>query len=332
MNIGQLGSFKVVTFVYRYSTHLSSRKLSMTFKQIQVFFGSLVVCIQMAVCCRAEVQVFGDSLSDTGNFSAVYWNLQGEVFPPSPLYANGRFSNGPVWVDYLAESLGELAPTPALLGGTNYAFNGARAAGASPYGSPDLVTQVDIYLAANNGVADSEDIYVVWAGANDIFFRSSPADTSSISNAVRGISLAIGKLHGAGARAFVVPDLPMLGQTPFFSSNANAAADLDRATVLFNSLLSGELRRMRVEHRTSCIVEVKVSGLFKAITQNPKRFDLDNVTASATLFDPFGIGYALPPAVDPNRFLFWDSIHPTTKGHKLIADHARFWIGVYCKN
>ena len=50
--------------------------------------------------------VLGDSLSDNGNA--------------------GRFSNGPVWVEHLAEWLG-LELRPSRLGGTNHAVGGARA-------------------------------------------------------------------------------------------------------------------------------------------------------------------------------------------------------------
>ena len=46
-----------------------------------------------------SVIVYGDSLSDNGNLYA----LTGQ--PPAPYY-NGRFSNGPVAVEYLASTLG----------------------------------------------------------------------------------------------------------------------------------------------------------------------------------------------------------------------------------
>ncbi len=66
---------------------------------------------------------FGDSLSDVGNISIGSGGTQ-----PSPTtnYYEGRFSNGPVWVEYLAKDLGVAAPTAALAGGTDYAFGGAQ--------------------------------------------------------------------------------------------------------------------------------------------------------------------------------------------------------------
>src|SRR5262245_61575441 len=64
----------------------------------------------------SRIVVFGDSLSDTGNF----FHLTGGLVPPSP-YANGRFSNGPLWVEYLADDLGmQLLPEDVYaVGGAN---------------------------------------------------------------------------------------------------------------------------------------------------------------------------------------------------------------------
>lgn len=49
----------------------------------------------------SRIVAFGDSLSDIGNF----YRLTGGVLPPPP-YDNGRFSNGPLWIEYLADDLG----------------------------------------------------------------------------------------------------------------------------------------------------------------------------------------------------------------------------------
>lgn len=48
-----------------------------------------------------------------------------ENVPESPPYFRGRFSNGPVWVEDLADRLA-LDLEPSLQGGTNFAFGGAE--------------------------------------------------------------------------------------------------------------------------------------------------------------------------------------------------------------
>src|SRR5262245_23552537 len=67
--------------------------------------------------------IFGDSLSDTGNFLPLA--PPGSI-PRPDLYYQGRMSNGPVWVDALAKYLGEPAVQPSHEGGLNYATSGAN--------------------------------------------------------------------------------------------------------------------------------------------------------------------------------------------------------------
>ncbi len=297
-------------------------------KQIRIScFALFLLGAQLWTCCKAELVIFGDSLSDSGNF----YLATGGALPPAPLYYNGRFSNGPNWTERLAAAMDEPTPLPSLIGGTNYAFNGARAVGESPYGTPDLVSQVDTYLLENGGVADRNDVFVLWAGANDIFFGSAFGEANFIPEAVQAISGAIRDLYAAGARNIVVLDLPLLGQTPFFNTVPAASSALNTATTAFNSLLSAQLQSLRRELRPIRIADVKISQLFQAITRTPRLFGLRNVVDSATLFDPVsGLGYALAPNVDPSRYLFWDSIHPTAQGHNIIALYAVIDIKLHC--
>lgn len=90
----------------------------------------------------SRIIVFGDSLSDTGNL----YLLSGG-YPPAP-YAEGRFSNGPIWVEYLAAALGmSLAPDD------NYAVGGATTGhenfndGLFGMTYPGLQHQIDAFLA-----------------------------------------------------------------------------------------------------------------------------------------------------------------------------------------
>ncbi len=283
------------------------------------FVAAIVVFALPISNCRAEIFVFGDSLSETGNFYAA----TGGAFPPSPLYNEGRLSNGKAWVENFARIVREPAPTPSLLGGTNFAFNGARASGVSPYGTPSVTEQVASYLLSSGGTADPTDIFVIWAGANDIFFGPSFGESDFIPKAIAGIRSSIESLYAAGARRIVVLDLPLLGQTPFFNTSPPVAMQLDAASAAFNNALADMIRKLRSELRHVRIADVKISRLFRSVTLAPALFGLQNVVESATLFDPVsGIGYAIAPGVDADRYLFWDSIHPTAQAHKIIAAYV----------
>jgi len=81
-------------------------------------------------------------------------------------YASDRYSNGPVWVEQLADGLG-LSATASRLGGTNYAYGGAR---TGPAGSPfpfSLVDQLSTYLGSTGGAASPDALYIVAGGGND---------------------------------------------------------------------------------------------------------------------------------------------------------------------
>src|ERR1700753_3111955 len=68
----------------------------------------------------SNIYAFGDSLSDAGNISLA---TLGTV-PVGSIYSEGRFSNGNVWVQDLAQMLHAPAVKPSLAGGTDYAYGG----------------------------------------------------------------------------------------------------------------------------------------------------------------------------------------------------------------
>ena len=84
--------------------------------------------------------VFGDSLSDNGNtFISV-------GLPKAPYY-DGRWTNGPNWVDYFSQLAG-IPDASAFLRnrGTNFAVGGSTSL---------LAGEIATYLAENGGRADS---------------------------------------------------------------------------------------------------------------------------------------------------------------------------------
>ncbi|MBF2019953.1 MAG: hypothetical protein IGR93_07590 [Hydrococcus sp. C42_A2020_068] len=78
-----------------------------------------------------ELVIFGDSISDVNNF----YNLSGEAegsFLQPPFYAQGRFSNGPIWVEYLAQDLNFIPETI-----DNFALGGSTS-GSTNIGFPGI--------------------------------------------------------------------------------------------------------------------------------------------------------------------------------------------------
>jgi len=97
------------------------------------------------------IVAFGDSLSDAGN---VFLATNGAI--PAPPYVGGHFSNGPTWVEDLAQNLGLGTLRPSLAGGTDFAFGGAVTGNAVPGPIPpvpNITQQVGLFLSATGGVA-----------------------------------------------------------------------------------------------------------------------------------------------------------------------------------
>lgn len=134
-----------------------------------------------------QLYIFGDSLSDTGNI----YRATGGAYPSSPPYFQGRYSNGLVWVEYLASGL-KLTPKQS----TNFAFGGATTGTSSMNGIPGLLAQVDNFTKAHPDI-NPNALYVLWAGANDYLYG-----TSNSTMPIENLSKAIHLLSTRGAKKF----------------------------------------------------------------------------------------------------------------------------------
>jgi phospholipase/lecithinase/hemolysin len=243
---------------------------------------------------------FGDSLSDTGNDLIMFGS------PQAP-YFQGRFSNGPNWIDQLAAKLGVADPQPSLAGGTNYAYGGATAATLNA-GVPNLPQQVQMYLQ-KSPQADPKALYTVLMGANDFF--GGQADPSIPANAVNA---ALTSLIAAGAKTIIVPDLPPQGITPQVRAQGQAAVDsINARDAQFNADLAADVKALQQANPGVRIDFVDLFNEANAIIKNPAAFGFTNVTDE---------GIVAPAGTDLSKYLFWDGVHPTTVGHTLIADAA----------
>ena len=271
--------------------------------------------------------VFGDSLSDTGNNAAVIDSgmtpyppgtrtptpISSPAFIPDFPYASNRYSNGPVWVEGLAAGLG-LSAQPSLLGGTNFAFGGAR---TGPLGSSfpySLLDQTQAFLGATTaGVAPSSALYVIFGGGNDAFDALSASDLdSAVSTYAANIHSIITTLETAGAYHILLLNVPDIGVTPAAQAMGSAIAGYasfvaSQMNDALNTMLGGLSPAM-----TDGIRLLDTYTLLDQIYTDPAAFGLTDAT-SACAFN----------CIDgPDATFFWDGIHPTTAGHAILAQAA----------
>jgi phospholipase/lecithinase/hemolysin len=271
--------------------------------------------------------VFGDSLSDAGNAAA----LSGDTFPPSPPYAR-RFSNVPVAAEYLATALG-VPLLPSVAGGTDFAVGGATTGTANfdfvvsqPFPLPPVFENTGMAVQVG-GFSDSFDparsLFMLWGGANDIFLAlalgQDPA--AAVGTAVTNLAGEVGALAGLGARRFLVPNLPDLGAVPFAATLSPAeAAGLTALSEGFGAGLAQALSLVEAQLLGLGIdIDVELVDVLAAqreIMANPAAFGFTNVT-SPCLADPSAF------AAGCKGFLFFDDVHPTTAGHRILGREFR---------
>lgn len=275
-----------------------------------------------------SIVVFGDSLSDTGNDARLADNKYGFYFPgPIFDYTDGRFTDGydtvpaardykGVWVEQLAAMLPDKpAIKDSLDGGKNYAYGFAFTDAGTvvlDFGPYDITVenvglQITNYLATHPKI-DDKTLFIVWAGANDVI-----NDTTTAQIVDAGIAQAanVERLIDAGATQFIVPNLPPLGAIPRLNPYPTYATAATEATVLYNDTLAAGLKIVHDSNpgRRLRIYPLDIFTLVNKVIAKPAAYGLVNVTGSSQGVYP----------LNPDTYLFWDGLHPTTHGHNIVA-------------
>ncbi len=280
-----------------------------------------------------EIYIFGDSLSDTGNLFA----LSGGLFPPSPPYFNGRFSNGPLWIESITERL-NLNPSSIVTSfsnlagvtdGINFALSGAntdnsnsnnsnpfRPAGTPPL--PGLEFQVDAhgdFIDLAGASALDNALHVLWVGSNDYLGGGQTNPLVTLAN----IGEALEELHDDGATNFLIVNLPPLGEVPL--GQALPADALNAITTVHNQGLIALLEQFELDNPAVRIAEFDANAVFNEIQTDPAAFGFDT---AGGCFSIAGLLTNPPTAAELTACddLFFDDLHPTAAGHQLLADAA----------
>jgi len=155
---------------------------------------SILQALALAFCLTAPrgytntaLYMFGDSLSDTGRNPP----------PAGTNYYDGRYSNGPLWVEYLSADLG-IPYNPS----NNFAVSGST------------TTNLPAQIARLKGATGLQTaLFTLISGGNDFIANTSTGLVNTttwgvfITNTVANLTNAIGDLYTNGARNIVVGNL-----------------------------------------------------------------------------------------------------------------------------
>lgn len=292
-----------------------------------ITFRRALLASAVATACAAPVAsaqwsnfvFFGDSLTDAGSYAP--------ALPPG----TGRFTTNPdlVWAQVLGARYG-FTIGPANQGSTDYAQGGARITlqPGFPNQAPTaaalpIATQVSQAIASG---IDSNAVYAMWGGANDIFVQLGLAQSGTITAAQAQAAVALAAtqyvqqaaaLQAAGAQNLIVFNLPDIGQSPTGRGAGPAgSAQLTAITGLYNTTVQSGLNALGGN-----VLRVDIFTLLNEILADPGAFGFSNATTPAC-----GTTASLvcTPAnlVAPNAnqtYVFADGVHPTGGAHAVVA-------------
>lgn len=268
-----------------------------------------------------ELIVFGDSSVDAGNLNI----FDGGIAASSP-YFGGRFSNGPTWVEHLAEALGlgstseeNPVPGPSLAGGTNYAFGGAQTGtddlqnpcyvfpGGVQFCIPTVGTQIELFQA-DGRTLDGDELIVIASGYND--------ENGEL--AAREVAKHVETLYALGGRFFLIPNLMRASQPPGTTPDPL----WDERVEHFDAEIQARLDELEATLDGITIFRLNLLALSDDMIENPQDYGLTNVTDSAC--PGCGIGVPEPNAEDtivsnPEEYMWWDLIHPSATTHEVFG-------------
>ena len=250
-----------------------------------------------------RVVALGDSNIDNGNLL----RLSGGAFPAPPNW-QGRNSNGPNVVEYMAKALNAKLDDYALSGATTGLGNIGAGEAFARSGVAGQVSD----LEKSGARFTADDLVVLWAGSNDIFGVQRSDRTvldQRIATAAGNLQSAIDKLGALGAQRFVVAN-----RTP----REALGTDNDLNGVDLNKAIGAAV----VQARSKTGADVRLYDAYGAIAdmmKNPAAYGFKEVNTlcwnvPACANDALDKG--LPIA---STYVNWDGAHKTTRVHQLMS-------------
>ncbi|MCG7584516.1 SGNH/GDSL hydrolase family protein [Photobacterium sp. OFAV2-7] len=310
---------------------------------------------------------FGDSLSDMGNKhlitvdmnQATSGNIGIRALEPN---VNGRFSNGPVWTEYLATFLDMPAPTRAHgriestleltgpdgkqvsyqyqdqpLAGTNWATGGAMsgpgrfldidaANGFTANSGLDVLSNSGLQIQQrihSKGQFSGSELVSYMSGTNNLWFTLF-GDLGQSGDKAAVLALKdIESLIDAGATQILAANIPNFVDAPWF------AGQQDKVTQFIgqhNQALKAGLEKLASSHPDIEIFHFDAFAAFdKVINEVKQNGQYHDADLAVTITDVTGEAYSYATGkviAKPNNNLYWDGLHPTTAMHKVIAKDA----------
>jgi phospholipase/lecithinase/hemolysin len=214
------------------------------------------------------VVVLGDSLSDNGNLYRYLWYQ----LPLSPPYYEGRFSNGPVWIEQLYASLFPAGYTEGL---QDYAVGGAGAVLSYKQNLPYTLTmELDNYLYWHTYGKKESTLYTIWIGGNN--YLNGPTNVEAITDSVvEAIGNTVVRLIDNGGTKFLLPNLPDIGRMPYAVEKGNEQL-LTQLVKVHNEKLAARVEALKADYPEVTFVYFDIHSFFNQALDHAADYGFDN--------------------------------------------------------
>ncbi|XP_014503434.1 GDSL esterase/lipase EXL2 [Vigna radiata var. radiata] len=341
---------------------------SSTFNSVLIL--SVIFLVDICKTCESAklsvpaVLVFGDSIVDTGNNNKILATSARCNFPPYGKdfeggIPTGRFSNGKVPSDFIAEELGVKEFLPAYLdpnlqpdelatgvcfasGGAGYDPLTSQTAGAITLSSQlqmfkEYIVKLNQHVGENRtNFILSNALFFVVLGTNDIsntyflsHLRQLQYDVPAYSDfLVNSASDFFKEIYELGVRKIGVLSGPPVGCVPYHRTlsggiERKCIQRYNDAMMLFNDKLSKEIRSLNQKLPNSRIVYMDVYHPLLDIFVNPQKYGYKvgdrGCCGTGTL--EVALTCNRLDATCPNvlEYVFWDGFHPTESVYKKLV-------------
>jgi phospholipase/lecithinase/hemolysin len=250
-----------------------------------------------------NVVVFADSYTDNGN------DYKHSGFPPSPPYYEGRFSNGPTWLEYVAKSVS----VPV----TNVGHGGATTNNDDVYSEfngwtvPGLIQQIETIPVEGS----TDTLFIIEIGYNDLNAIINPDQYKVVNkdltyqkiteNIVTGVKNIQDKYNGTN---FAIYNCAPFDEMPVVT--ADKKPDAKKLINDFNAYTMSELKKVDG-------AEFKFYDLHAWFVDSIANYK--SLGYKDTSYCAVGIGNTTA-CDNPEDHFFWDYYHPESKVHKAWGD------------
>lgn len=238
-------------------------------KIILFFICSIFWCTNVLAEPITQMVFFGDSLTDNGNF---YNKYGAKKMPKSPPYFAGRFSNGSTW----AEQLGDIYHSRYGINYEIYAVGGATAVLRNPvdgYFPLSLKDEITDYLAHTALTDVQHTLFVLWIGANDYAGKNTQSLETIVSGVINTITANIQILLHAGAKHFLILNLPDFSKTPGAQKNPTTISRLHALSELHEQKMRTLIENLTAQHPDIQFILFDTNALFSDLTTHIEKYN-----------------------------------------------------------